>query len=140
MSTKKLGPQTVTSQIAKQFWVRNYQIRKLPQLRNFCKFKSANLGICELRNLFADRPPLLPSSCIHMEWNYIRVGILPVPPPHLVPPAPNFFPISVLLEVRENGSVEKICWLQGGGKHLLEVRLGVIPGCKTENFFGCKNR
>jgi hypothetical protein len=69
-----------------------------------------------------------------MEWNYIRVGILPVPPPHLVPPAPNFFPISVLLEVRENGSVEKICWMQGGGKHLLEIRIGVIPGCKAETF------
>jgi hypothetical protein len=76
-----------------------------------------------------------------MERNYIRVGVLPVPPPHLVPPpAPNFFPISVLLEVMENGSVEKICWMQGGGKHLPKVRLGVIPGCKTENFFGCKNR
>jgi hypothetical protein len=57
-----------------------------------------------------------------MERNYIRVGILPVPPPHLVPPVPNFFPISVLLEVRENGSVEKICWMQGRGKHLLELR------------------
>jgi hypothetical protein len=71
-----------------------------------------------------------------MERNYIRVGVLPMPPPHLVPPpAPNFFPISVLLEVRENGSVEKICWMQGRGKHLLEVRLGIFLGCMTENFF-----
>ncbi len=63
-----------------------------------------------------------------------------MPPPHLVPPAPNFFPISVLLEVRENGSVEKICWMQGRGKHLLEVRRGIIPGCKNREFLGCKNR
>ncbi len=43
-------------------WVRKSQIRKVSHLRNVCKsnklFKSANLRICDLRNLPADRPHL----------------------------------------------------------------------------------
>jgi hypothetical protein len=45
----------------KEDWVRKSQIRKVSHLRNIRKFnklsKSANLRICDLRNLFADRPP-----------------------------------------------------------------------------------
>jgi hypothetical protein len=42
---------------------RKSQIHKVPHLRNVRKsnklFKSAHLRICDLRNLFADRPPLV---------------------------------------------------------------------------------
>jgi hypothetical protein len=53
------------SQIHKsqKYVVRKLQIRKLPNLRKFPEYKkkhsSAKLRICDLRNLFADRPPLL---------------------------------------------------------------------------------
>jgi hypothetical protein len=46
----------------KSNWVHKSQIIKIPQLRKVRKSKkiwSANLRICVLRNLFADRPPLL---------------------------------------------------------------------------------
>jgi hypothetical protein len=49
----------------KNNWVRKKQIIKLPNLRkvrtpqSLTNFKSANLRICDLRNLFADHPPLI---------------------------------------------------------------------------------
>jgi hypothetical protein len=46
----------------KKDWVRKSQIRKVSYLRKFRKssklFKSANLRLCDLRNLLADRHPL----------------------------------------------------------------------------------
>jgi hypothetical protein len=51
-------PQTRNPQITK-IWARKSQIRKVPHLRKVRKsnkiFKSANLQICDLQNLFADR-------------------------------------------------------------------------------------
>jgi hypothetical protein len=48
--------------LSPQIWVRKSQIRKVPHTRkvrqNNKLFKSANLRICYLRNLFVDRPPL----------------------------------------------------------------------------------
>jgi hypothetical protein len=47
-------------------WVRKSQIHKVSHLRKVRKlnklFKPANLWICDLRNLFADRPALLFST------------------------------------------------------------------------------
>jgi hypothetical protein len=52
----------------KKDWVRNSQISKVAHLRKIRKskkiFKFANLQICVLRNLFADRPLLNFSSCV----------------------------------------------------------------------------
>jgi len=46
----------------KKDWVHKSQIRKVPHLRKVRKsnklLKSPNLRICDLRNLFANRPPL----------------------------------------------------------------------------------
>ncbi len=65
---QKMGPQISNSQIAKH-WVRILQIRK-----------SASLGICDLRNLFADRSPLHIMCTKHSCWqllssiNFTRFG------------------------------------------------------------------
>ncbi len=46
---------------SKKDWARKSQIREvlhLGKVRKSKKFCSANLGICDLRNLFTGRPPL----------------------------------------------------------------------------------
>ncbi len=57
------------------------QIRKLPHLRKVCKYtkfcKSANLLIsdlliCNLRNLFTDRPPLISRPMYHATLHYLN--------------------------------------------------------------------
>jgi hypothetical protein len=68
--------QTRKSQIRKfvnrkEYMVRISQIRKLPHLEKVCKskkkIKSANLQICDLRNLISNRPPL-PAKFIYNIW------------------------------------------------------------------------
>ncbi len=47
---------------SQKYVIRKSQISKLTDLQKFRKYKkikSANLQICGLRNVFADRPPLL---------------------------------------------------------------------------------
>jgi hypothetical protein len=57
-SKKLLVLQNAIPQIAKIYGPRITN-PQLPHLRKVCKkMKSANLGICILRNLFADRPSL----------------------------------------------------------------------------------
>jgi hypothetical protein len=67
LSAKKLGLANRKSTSykyanGKKDWVRTSQIRKVPHLRKVRKsnklYKPAKLRICDLRNLFSDRPPL----------------------------------------------------------------------------------
>jgi hypothetical protein len=48
--------------ITKKFFARKSHLLKVPHLRKVRKsnklFQSANFRICQMRNLFADRPPL----------------------------------------------------------------------------------
>jgi hypothetical protein len=49
-------------------WVFKSQFYKVSHLRKICKFnklfKSANLQICDVRNFFADRPPMVFNICL----------------------------------------------------------------------------
>ncbi len=61
----------------KNDWIRKSQIHKLPHLRKVRKsiksFRSANLWIFDLRNLFADRPPLTKkSTCMYCICRELR--------------------------------------------------------------------
>ncbi len=54
------GHPDICGSFQSQGWVQKSQIRKVPHLRKSNKlFKIANLRIFDLRNLFADRPPLI---------------------------------------------------------------------------------
>jgi hypothetical protein len=77
------NPKNCYDQSAKNNWVRisqNYMVRK-SQIRPiasfakgtqiFKKFKSANLRICGLRNLFADRPSL---QLVHTDADRVKYG------------------------------------------------------------------
>ncbi len=60
-------------------WVRKSQIRSVSHFRKVRKsnklFNDTNLRICSLRNLFADRPPLL---VVHSLYITMRCGIFQV--------------------------------------------------------------
>jgi hypothetical protein len=64
---------------ANKTWVRKAQIRKLPYLRKARKSnklgKSANIRICDLRNLFADRPPKLFTVETLLDYGLHRVPL-----------------------------------------------------------------
>jgi hypothetical protein len=73
---KKLGPQIANPKIAKDCIS---QIRKLSHLQKLRKFntfiKSASLWICDLRNLFADRPILIFAYVFLGTWGYMSIGV-----------------------------------------------------------------